>query len=411
MITWVYCYMQGWAKPPFTLYSVLLAAMALTSCYSDDGNYDYAAPLTIEVKGIDDTYMLNPNGEVLSLRPQVTPADRDYTYFWTLTPAQATTSAAVDTISRELNLDYTVNLRVGNYKLRFCAKDVATGVFAYNEYNVNVTTDMATGWWVLKSVDGDTDIDFFSTDKTKTDIISTANGRRLAGQPLNLIYTPSFWTFDEASLDDELASTVFVASTGDIVALDYFTGRVLSAYEDLFMERPLQRVVTTMFPGPSDIHVCVDGVVYTMFNSVYTKYKQFVLKTLGDYRLSPYKNCSHMTLPLLFNELNSSFCTLSRNSAVIDYFSDRTGSTSPNNMGMDLLYMGGKTGSNEGDVALALMKQQGQESYWLANLRGNPSSVSINPVNSMTALDPTLSVLKADYRAQNQNNNITRWRN
>ena len=380
--------------------------LTLTACYSDDGNYDYRPPLDITVSGIDDVYELTPNGEHLQITPQVTPAGRDYTYFWTITPATATTAAAVDTIGRELRLDYAVNLRVGAYKLRFCATDRATGIFAYKEYLVNVTTDMATGWWVLKAVGDSTDIDFFAADKQKADIIHTANGRRMAGSPLGLMYTPSFWTFSEALLEDELTSAVFVASSGDVVALDYFTGQILSRYEDLFIELPPQRRVQTVFAGPSDVHVCIDGVVYTMFNSAYNKYKQFVLKTLGDYTLSPYKVSTHITLPLLFNDDNSSFCTLSRNSPVIDYFNDRTGAYSPTNMDMNLLFMGGKTGANEGDVALALMQQKDGQQYWLYNLRGNPSSVAINPINSRTALKADLQVLQAEHRALNQNNNI-----
>ena len=377
------------------------------ACYSDDGNYDYRDPIDIQVEGVADTYTLSPHGEHLQIHPQVTPADRDYDCFWTLTPAAATTSTAVDTIATTRDLDYEVNLRVGTYKLRFCARDVATGVFAYQEYNLNVTTDMATGWWVLKSHDGGTDIDFFGTEKTKEDLIRSINGRNLAGSPLNLHYTPNFWTFNEATLDDENIGSVFVASTEDVVALDYFTGTILSNYEDLFVEQPAHRRVQAMFAGPSDVHVCVDDVVWTMFNATSWKYYQFVIKTLGDYELSPYRNCSHVTLPLLFDVKTSSFCTLSRNSPVIDYFSDRSGAVSPNNMGMDLLFLGGKTTENNpGDVALAVMQTKGQDEYWLLTMRGNPSTVAENPIRSKTSLKPTLRMLKADYRTLNQNNNI-----
>lgn len=386
---------------------LLAASTALTGCYSDDGNYDYRDPIDIRVEGIADTYTLSPNGERLQLHPQVTPSDRSYTYFWTLTPAAATTPTAVDTISTERDLDYEVNLRVGTYKLRFSAKDVATGVFAYQEYNVNVTTDMATGWWILKEQDNATDIDFFGTEKDKENLIRSVNGRSLPGAPVNLHYTPYFWTFNEATLTDETIGSVFVASAEDVVALDYFTGAILSNYEDLFVELPAQRRVQSMFAGPSDVHVCVDNVVWTMFNATSWKYYQFILKTLGDYQLSPYTCCSHATLPLLFDEKSSSFCTLSRNSAVVDYFNDRTGSVSPTNMGMDLLYLGGKsTDGTPADVALAVMQTQGQEDYWLLNMRGNPSTVSINPINSRTSLKPTLQMLHAEHRALNQNNNI-----
>ena len=201
-------------------------------------------------------------------------------------------------------------------------------------------------------------------------------------------------------------NAVFAASSGDIVALDYFTGKIVANYEDLFVDLPSQRKVQAMFSGPSDVHVCVDNTVYTMYNSRYNIYKQFIIKSLGDYQLSPYRHCSHATLPLLFDEKTSSFCTVSRNSPNLDFFTD--GSPSSKNLDMDMIYMGGKstTASSQGDVALAVMKKKNTNDYQLFTLNGFASSVSSNPVQQTTTLNSNLEMLKADVRALNQNNNI-----
>ena len=147
----------------------------LSGCFSDEGNYDYDAPLVISVEGIENSYAVSPTGDRLTISPVITPADRTYDCFWTVTSASATWGDKVDTISRQQNLDYPVNLDMGNYKLRFNAKDRQTGVFSYTEYDLSVTTDMAAGWWLLKTVDGETDIDFFSTEKDKHDVLMSAN--------------------------------------------------------------------------------------------------------------------------------------------------------------------------------------------------------------------------------------------
>lgn len=389
------------------IYMLLALAFPLfASCFRAEGNFEYDDPLVIQVTGIQEQYTVS-SGDVIALRPEITPADRQYTCFWTITPAQAQNASAVDTISKEQTWEYTVNRSIGTYKLRFCAKDTQTGIFAYKEYIVNVTTDMATGWWILKEEEEETDFDFFaSADKAKENLLLSQQGSRMKGKPLNLFFTHSFWHFDETSLRDVRTNAVFAASEGDIVALDYFTGRVLSKYEDLFVEQPANRIVRDMFSGPSDVHVYVDNTVYTMYNASYSVYKQFVLKSLGDYELSLPKHSTHITLPILFNEKNTSFCSVSRNSPNLEYFT--SGSPSPGNTGMDLLFLGGKTVSanSPGDVAFAIMKKKDADEYHLLTLNGQPWSVSVNLIQKTERLDNSLKVLHAEYRTLNQNNNI-----
>lgn len=382
-----------------------LSLPLFTSCFSDDSNYDYADPLDIQVEGIQDQYSVSP-GDVVQLRPTITPADRDYECFWTITPSNAQTLAAIDTVSKERNWDYTVDRGIGAYKLRFCAKDKQTGIFAYKEYNLNVTTDMATGWWILKGDADGTDIDFFSDNKVKRDIIYSVNGRKMQGDPLNLHFTLYYWVFDESTLRDVQTNAVFAASSSDIVALDYFTGKIVANYEDLFVDLPAKRNVQSLFAGPSDVHACIDNTVYTMYNSRYSMYKQFIVKSLGDYKLSPFRHCSHATLPLLFDELSSSFCTVSRNSPNLDFFA--TGTPSSKNLNMDLIYMGGKStaATSQGDVALAIMKDKANSTYQLFTLNGYASSVSTNPVKQTDPLNGDLQMLQAGHLALNQNNNI-----
>ena len=382
-----------------------LAALLLSSCFSDKSNYDYLQPVDIRVEGVDEAYTVSPTGDRLQINPKIYPDNRQYDCFWTVVPASASWGDKPDTISRNRNLDYAVNMNVGSYKMRFCAKDQETGVFAYEEYNLYVTTDMATGWWVLKSEGDSADVDFFSEKKTKLDVIQAANGRHLQGTAVDLYFNFSYWRFDEVNKRDKRGNAVFVASSKDLMAVDYFTGKTILDYDGLFVDKPAKREVHAMFAGPSDVHVYVDNTVYTLFFSRYDIYKQFILKSLGDYKLSPVRHAGN-SLPLLFNEKNRSFCSVSRQSPRLDYFAD--GVPSSKNMGMDLLFMGGLTTSayTPGGVAMALMKKTDEEKYYLLTLNGQPSTMDLNPISKMEEIDASLNVLKAKYRTLNQNNKI-----
>lgn len=390
-------------KTTIIAFGATLALM--TGCFEDEGNYDYKEPLTIEVGNVAESYTVTPGTGRLTISPTVTPADRKYDYFWTLTPAGATWGTKVDTLARTKDLDYPVNMSLGSYKLRFCAKDKATGIFAYTEYDLQVTTDMASGWWVLKTEGDSTDVDYFNDTKQKHDIIRGANGRHLAGAAVGLDFTSSYWTFDEKSQRDKRVEAVFLAAGKDLVVVDYFTGRILSDYDALFIDKPARREVKAIFQGPSDTHVVVDEQVYSMYHSKYDIYSQFLIKAGGQYDLSPLHHAAG-TLPLLYNRRNTSFCSVQRSSTALEYFKD--GTPSPKNMGLDLLYIGGQTTQTwtQGDGALAVMKKQGAENYYLYTLNGQPYDTNSNPIQKVEDLDASMGLVKADLMALNQTNRI-----
>ena len=91
----------------------------------------------------------------------------------------------VDTISFEQDLDYKISLRTGSYNLLFCAKDKATGIYAYERYNLTVGTETTDAWWVLKENSNGTDLDLITPTKTMPNFISSINGKQMAGAPVS----------------------------------------------------------------------------------------------------------------------------------------------------------------------------------------------------------------------------------
>ena len=46
-----------------------LAALLLSSCFSDKSNYDYLQPVDIRVEGVDEAYTVSPTGDRLQIIP------------------------------------------------------------------------------------------------------------------------------------------------------------------------------------------------------------------------------------------------------------------------------------------------------------------------------------------------------
>ena len=385
------------------IFTLCIACLGI-ACYKDKGNYDYTDKLEITVSGIEEAYNRTV-GETISLKPQITPANREYDCFWGIIASNSGFNN-VDTISFEQNLDYKINLRTGSYNLLFCAKDKATGIYAYKRYNLTVGTETTDAWWVLKENSNGTDLDLITPTKTMPDFISRINGKQMAGAPVSLAFTLYYSEFDSTTNTNVKISSVFVASEQDIVALDYYSGRLIRDYDNFFYEFPQNRKVTHLFNGPSDIHAVIDNHVYTipaMKSSA--PYTRFSIKVDGNYQLSSQYHAVGAKQPLLYDEISSSFCSVTRGTSLLMY-TDNSG-ISPNNMDMELIFMGSRSPSiyAQGDVAYAIMKNGNK--YYLMNIDGTLiNRVNSNPIKEMVEMPSDLGVLNADFRTVNENNDI-----
>ena len=394
------------------LYMALLCLGALTACI-DDSDPVFGEKLEITVGNVEKD-IRTTIGSTLTINPSISPEDIDYDCYWGVANKNNTYSI-IDTISRERNLNYVVNLNTGNYTLRFCATDRETGVLSYTEYNLSVETDMSTGWWVLKDGANGTDVDLFTPEKAIKDVVFSRNGKALQGKAVDLAYTPNYFVFDPSTDTDINHNAVFLASEEDLVAVDYYTGKVLMTYEDLFMEQPAQRKVEAIFKGASDVHLLADGELYTMPISRYTPhYRQFIIKHLGDYKLSPYRVSSGWSNPMLFDEASSSFCIADRGAPELLY-GRAEASPAHRNLNMDLLYMGGRTTSSSGgENGYAILKSKTSDTYQLSYIDATRSSGDLNSTSAdyhcivleNKELPNTLGVLSADIRALSQDNDI-----
>lgn len=385
------------------LFALLVMVLGV-SCYDNKGSDSYAGKLGIRVEGIEKSMHVNV-ADVLTLSPDIWPEDREYRCFWGIADKENQWST-IDTLSHEKDLEMKVTQKTGTYLLRFYAEDVATGIFSYTEYELFVETDMASGWWILKSVDETADIDFFSKEKKKENVIAGVNGRSLAGKAVDMSFTMNYWLYDEEKESSVKANTVFAASENDLVALDYYSAKIVNDYDHLFFEAPKRKKIDYLFRGASDTHVVVDGELYTMPNMKSDPYRQFVIKHTGDFELSRWRVASGWGLPLMYDNKSASFCAIDRFSLDLNYLGENGEFGNHRNTGMDLLFMGAKSSGNAGDEAYAILKVKDKEEYKLAHLNGAPRPGKSPLKEKMKELSGDLKLLKAEYKTLNQMNNI-----
>ncbi len=158
-----------------------LALLLLTSCYGDQGNYDYREINEVTIGGIDreNVYVAYAYQTTLEITPEITSTmgdEANYEYTWRIIPRDADTNkgASLDEfiVSRERNLVYPVQLSDGDYTGFFEVKDPSTGVTWIEDFYLQVISQGSTGWLVACREEGRTRLDLIGKDsKGENDVL------------------------------------------------------------------------------------------------------------------------------------------------------------------------------------------------------------------------------------------------
>lgn len=176
-----------------SIYSIFVPVLllALSSCYEDQGNYDYAPISDIAIEGIDTRYtVILPVDTELSIDPEIISGYREseLEYAWVRYNADNTT----DTISTERNLRHTIDEKLGSYSIFYYVKvkngTNADGYYSHAVTNLTVQSEFSKGIYLLKeTTDGNTDLDLFlDDDRMGADILARTRGAALSGAPRSL---------------------------------------------------------------------------------------------------------------------------------------------------------------------------------------------------------------------------------
>ncbi len=152
-------------KLKYTILGICL--LGLSSCFKDEGNYDYREITEIKVTGgMEEEYSAYTMVDTLKINPELSftqdaEAEERYEYSWYLAKSNVE-SGKVEKISDKLNLEYLVTQPKGFYVLTLGVKDKETGVEWQTDARLEVTTIFTNGWLMLGERGGIVSLDMVS---------------------------------------------------------------------------------------------------------------------------------------------------------------------------------------------------------------------------------------------------------
>lgn len=166
-------------------------SLALQSCLSDDGNYDYTPVPDVSITGLSDSVraVLQVPQHYSPIVQTTIPEDR-LEYCWRI---------GSDTLVHGKDFDYTfTRVPTSSSPLTFDILDTQNNVRYSKNIDLNVVSPFSTGWAVLVDNNGSPALAFQSLESDKLlydDVYNTVNHESLTGTPISvkqLVYTDGF---------------------------------------------------------------------------------------------------------------------------------------------------------------------------------------------------------------------------
>lgn len=179
---------------------IALSFIGIVSCYKSDENYEYGVGYEFGVEDLESSYNLVTSSDTLKIYPNVTLYNEndDISYIWTKFEYLENSysfpdNIPTDTISMEKNLEYVIFDEPANYTVALEMKNHTTGQIAYVYTKLAVRNKYSLGFYILKEVNGESDIDLYYDEETMYhDLLYNSRGSRVSGSPSWLTLYPSF---------------------------------------------------------------------------------------------------------------------------------------------------------------------------------------------------------------------------
>lgn len=131
---------------------ILLASVGFLSCVEDEGNYTYTELNQITIEGLEASYKVLDKVDVIKITPTIkgTLSGDDlsnYEYQWHIHEGIVDHKHTI--ISHEKDLEWKVDLGIGDYTLYFTVKDKSTGLEATAYSSIKTSTAISKGFLLL----------------------------------------------------------------------------------------------------------------------------------------------------------------------------------------------------------------------------------------------------------------------
>lgn len=296
-------------KKIFFLFASLLLLMGMAGCYSDDGNYDYlsaeeAGDIKIDTIGhwadvIRFQTSLNP-GQTYQLSLNVSYAHPErLRYRWFYLPltnyqylpvqeGNALVYPKADTIATTKDLNWTCDLKAGQYRFYFMAEDSVTGMKSYYQFgNFNdiKSSGVLGGLYLLTERDGQADIEVYQSplmfiyeDSCYYRFYSSTHGACLPGKPRFIRGT----TTGQVAKDGYL-----VATDENLYRLSADGLNTVNSWDDMFYEKPATFNPQNSFYVNNCDFLLNNGKLHVLYTNQ-TNDRKFSAPIAGDYTASPF---------------------------------------------------------------------------------------------------------------------------
>ena len=285
-------------------------AAALTACSADDGNYDYLTAdeigtIKIDTVGIQNRLVMAYNlsyGQHVEYEPNVHyshPERLRYRWFYlTLTNyryqavqvGNELVYPPADTIGYQRKLDWTVDLKPGQYHFYLMVEDTISGQKAYfspvEQYTVVASAGTQGGLYLLTERDGQTDIEVYTSalmliyggDNQYTRYYSQTAGQPLPGKP----------RFIRGTHTGSTSKNGYMVATSEglfRIAADGMT--IMDTFDDMFYERPAVFNPQASWFGNSCDFLLNDGKLHVLYANKAND-RKFSAPVAGDYEAYPF---------------------------------------------------------------------------------------------------------------------------
>lgn len=313
-------------KIKFKLYLLaFIAGIFVAGCVEDTGNYIYQDPdeLVPIINSMLEEHYDAILQEQLEIEIDVEGDESKYDFAWYAYPT-STTRILEDTLSHEMNLNYRVDLNPGLYTLVLKVTDKVNKTSTYQETSLSVSSIYGVGYYVSKTEEGNTDLDFIDRfGVVNPNILSYVNGESLSGEAINSAFFSSGYSYQEELPDGGFIQhrnkpAFLVCSDNDFRIYQGETLQELADFETAFMETPAVR-------APGGVVASSTGFALINNNRVHMLPSQSRMGKLGypfpnrDYDYSKYF-ISGTTSFITYDDNHGQFLayTPSRNEAITD---------------------------------------------------------------------------------------------
>ena len=373
----------------------ILIMLLATSCYKDLGNYDYGNKTAIQIDSIKNLYEIY-SGDTLHIVPEITSYSKVVSYEWSLYDSlQQVTEVTV--LSTEKDLHQLIVLPQGIYQIEYRITD-ADGYTQIATSIVNVITEFSEGFYVLKEIEGNSDLDLYPSNANPiSDLMLNLYEERLRGVPQDLFIAPNHQYIDDtlAKMREYVIYPVTEEETRMIKVQDMET---LFNYEDFFYLPPAEKEQPMSFVyGSISRTLLTDCNAYT-YNTMAGwpsgKYNDHSAYINGDTAIqpAPYVAVSVMGNVTFYDNLNGQFLYLNDFGSFIQYKEETGRLIPPFGLNCNIVYM---RQPKSGGTAYAIMENKDNKQRYIFTL-DKIGSTNANPIGQVDTLPENLHIYEAE---------------